>query len=163
MERITSFTVDHTKLKKGMYLSRMDFGDVATYDVRMKEPNHGDYLTPGEAHTFEHLFATYARNSQWKDTIVYIGPMGCLTGCYFVAKGLPQADAIRLVQESMAFIRDFEGDIPGASEEECGNYRMHDLAAAKKAAGDMAKVLEGWNEAKLEYAAYLENAKGHTH
>lgn len=163
MERIASFSVDHTKLKKGMYTSRVDFEDVVTYDVRMKEPNHGDYLSPGAAHTFEHLFATYARNSKWKDTIVYIGPMGCLTGCYFLAKGLDPKDAIQLVQESMAFIRDFTGDIPGAKEPECGNYKMHDLAGAKAIAADMAGVLKDWTVDDLEYEAYLDDTSGYTH
>ncbi len=79
MERIASFCVDHTKLGRGMYLSRQD-GDVLTWDIRMKKPNHGDYLSTGAAHTLEHLFATYARNSQYKDGVVYVGPMGCRTG-----------------------------------------------------------------------------------
>lgn len=81
MERIASFCVDHTKLGRGMYLSRQD-GDVLTWDIRMKKPNHGDYLSTGAAHTLEHLFATYARNSQYKDGVVYVGPMGCRTGFY---------------------------------------------------------------------------------
>ena len=81
MERIASFCVDHTRLERGMYLSRQD-GDVLTWDIRMKKPNQGDYLTTAAAHTLEHLFATYARNSAVKDGVIYVGPMGCRTGFY---------------------------------------------------------------------------------
>ena len=87
MERIASFCVDHTKLDRGMYLSRQD-GDVLTWDIRMKRPNHGDYLSTGAAHTLEHLFATYARNSAFKDSVIYVGPMGCRTGFYLLTRGL---------------------------------------------------------------------------
>lgn len=156
MERIASFSIDHTKLKKGMYTSRVDFGDIATYDIRMKEPNHGDYLSTGAAHTFEHLFATYARNSDFADSIVYIGPMGCRTGCYLVVKGLAPENAIKLVQNTLAFVRDFSGDIPGATEPECGNYQDNDLPAAQAVAVDMLKVLDGWTVKDLEYQFYLD-------
>lgn len=151
MERIASFTVDHDKLQKGMYISRIDHGDIVTYDIRMKVPNQGDYLSTGAAHTFEHLFATYARNSAFKDSIIYIGPMGCRTGCYLVTKGLPHADAIKLVQESMAFVEAFEGEIPGMARKECGNYLDHDLPGAKAISADMGKVLAGWTEDMLVY------------
>ena len=90
MERIASFCVDHTKLDRGMYLSRQD-GDVLTWDIRMKKPNQGDYLTTGAAHTLEHLFATYARNSAVKDGVIYVGPMGCRTGFYLLTRGLTPA------------------------------------------------------------------------
>ena len=93
MERIASFCVDHTKLDRGMYLSRQD-GDVLTWDIRMKKPNHGDYLSTGAAHTLEHLFATYARNSQYKDGVIYVGPMGCRTGFYLLTRGLTPAEAL---------------------------------------------------------------------
>ena len=86
MKKIASFTVNHDKLKKGMYVSRID-GDVVTYDIRMKTPNAGDYLTNGAMHTFEHLFATYARNSAYSDAVIYVGPMGCRTGFYFLLRG----------------------------------------------------------------------------
>ena len=87
MERIASFCVDHTRLERGMYLSRQD-GDVLTWDIRMKKPNQGDYLTTAAAHTLEHLFATYARNSAVKDGVIYVGPMGCRTGFYLLTRGL---------------------------------------------------------------------------
>ncbi len=130
MERIASFCVDHTKLDRGMYLSRQD-GDVLTWDIRMKKPNQGDYLTTGAAHTLEHLFATYARNSAVKDGVIYVGPMGCRTGFYLLTRGLTPAQALELTVDSFRFMAAFEGDIPGASEVECGNYRDMDLPAAK--------------------------------
>ena len=95
MERIASFCVDHTKLDRGMYLSRQD-GDVLTWDIRMKRPNHGDYLSTGAAHTLEHLFATYARNSAFQDSVIYVGPMGCRTGFYLLTRGLTPAEALEL-------------------------------------------------------------------
>ena len=99
MKTIASFTVDHDRLEKGMYVSRID-GDAVTYDVRMKKPNAGDYLSDGAMHTFEHLFATYARNSQWADSVLYVGPMGCRTGFYLLLRdSVSRSDALRLVQE----------------------------------------------------------------
>ena len=151
MKRIASFEVDHDILTKGMYLSRKD-GDVVTYDIRMKVPNAGDYLSDGAMHTFEHLFATYARNSAYSDQVVYVGPMGCRTGFYFLVRDtLPHAESIRLVQEAFAFIRDFSGKIPGSERRECGNYLDHALAGAKAAAADMCEVLAGWTAEKLAY------------
>lgn len=155
MERIASFCVDHTRLERGMYLSRQD-GDVLTWDIRMKKPNQGDYLTTAAAHTLEHLFATYARNSAVKDGVIYVGPMGCRTGFYLLVRDLPEADAIQLARESMAFIAGYEGPIPGASEAECGNWQEQDLAGAKAEAAAMVPVLENWQPADLAYKAYLE-------
>ena len=152
MKQIASFTVNHDILEKGMYLSRID-GDVVTYDLRMKKPNGGDYLENAAMHTFEHLFATYARNSAWTDDVIYVGPMGCRTGFYLLLRNsVSYADAIRLVQESFRFIADFEGAIPGAQfPHECGNYLEHDLAGARKIAEDMCGVLAAWQEKDLYY------------
>ena len=150
MERIASFTVDHTKLQKGMYTSRID-GDVVTYDIRMKRPNQGDYLSYGALHTFEHLFATYARNSAYRDGVIYVGPMGCRTGFYLLVRGLSQQQAIDLVRESFAFIAKFEGEIPGSREEECGNYLEHDLPGARAVAEERCAILAGWTPADLSY------------
>ena len=151
MERIASFSVDHDRLEKGMYISRVD-GDVVTYDIRMKKPNGGDYLGYAELHTFEHLFATYARNSVYKDSVVYVGPMGCRTGFYLLLRDAVSAgDAIRLVRQSFSFISEFEGAIPGAERRECGNYLEHDLAGARRTAADMLRVLKNWNTNKLAY------------
>ena len=153
MKKIASFTVNHDVLEKGMYVSRID-GDVITFDIRMKKPNGGDYLQMSAAHTLEHLFATYARNSRFGEQIIYVGPMGCRTGFYLLVRDtMTYADAIALVQESMAFARDFEGEIPGNKKEECGNYLDHDLAGAKALGADMCKVLNAWTEADLQYKA----------
>ena len=151
MQKIASFTVNHDTLEKGMYISRID-GDVVTYDIRMKKPNGGDYFSMSAAHTVEHLFATYARNSAWKDGVLYVGPMGCRTGFYLLLRdSIGYADAIKLVQESMAFIAGFEGEIPGNKKEECGNYLDHDLAGAKELGADMVAALRGWTVSDLEY------------
>ena len=151
MKKIASFTVNHDILEKGMYISRVD-GDIVTYDIRMKKPNGGDYLSMPSAHTFEHLFATFARDGKWGESIVYVGPMGCRTGFYLLVRDtISHAQAIELVQESMAFIASYGGEIPGNTSKECGNYREHDLAGAKALALDMAGVLANWTEKDLYY------------
>ena len=152
MKKIASFSVNHDKLKKGMYVSRID-GDVVTYDLRMKVPNAGDYLSNGALHTFEHLFATYARNSALSDSVIYVGPMGCRTGFYFLLRdNVSRLDALHLVQESFAFIRDFEGDVPGAAARDCGNYLDMNLPMAKYLAGKFYdEVLENIREEQLVY------------
>ncbi len=151
MKKIASFTVNHDVLQKGLYTSRVD-GDVVTYDIRMKIPNGGEYLSMRAAHTIEHLFATFARNGAHGSEIVYVGPMGCKTGFYLLVRdSVSPQQAIALVQESMAFIAAYEGEIPGSSKIECGNYLYHDLAGAKEIAADMVNVLCGWTVEKLRY------------
>ena len=150
MERIASFCVDHTKLDRGTYLSRQD-GALLIWDIRMMKPNQVDYLTTGAAHTLEHLFATYARNSAVKDGVIYVGPMGCRTGFYLLTRGLTPAQALELTVDSFRFMAAFEGDIPGASEVECGNYRDMDLPAAKAEAAAMLPVLEALTADQLHY------------
>lgn len=151
MKTIASFTVDHDKLEKGMYVSRVD-GDVITYDIRMVKPNGGIYLPNPAMHTFEHLFATYVRNSAFSDQIIYVGPMGCRTGFYFLTRDAMSGEqAIALVRECFAFIAAFEGKIPGSERKECGNYLEHDLPGAKAVAANMCQVLEHWTEPMLQY------------
>lgn len=151
MKKIASFTINHNTLTKGMFISRID-GDIVTYDIRMKPPNGGDYLANPAIHTFEHLFATYVRNSAYDDSVIYVGPMGCRTGFYFLVRDtISHQQALDLVKESFAFIADYEGEIPGAKKRECGNYLEHDLAGAKAAAADMAKTLAGWTVDKMNY------------
>lgn len=151
MEKIASFTVNHDILEKGMYISRID-GDVVTYDVRMKKPNQGDYLSTGGMHSIEHLFATYARNSRFADSVIYVGPMGCRTGFYLLVRNtMSHGEAIELVKKSMQFVVDFEGEMPGGKREECGNYLDHDVPQAKAVARDMLKVLENWQIEDLKY------------
>ncbi|MBO4493779.1 MAG: S-ribosylhomocysteine lyase [Ruminococcus sp.] len=151
MKTIASFTVDHDTLEKGMYVSRID-GDAVTYDIRMKKPNGGDYLSNGALHTFEHLFATYARNSKFSDSVIYVGPMGCRTGFYLILRDRVNSEqAIRLVQDSFRFVADFSGKIPGSERKECGNYLEHDLEGAKSVAADMLGVLENYSAKQLCY------------
>ena len=153
MKKIASFTVNHDKLNKGMYISRVD-GDVITYDIRMKKPNGGDYLSNASLHTFEHLFATYARNSELSDEVVYVGPMGCRTGFYILIRdSVPYVQAIELVKTIFKEIAEYEGAIPGASRKECGNYRELSLDGAKQIARDMNVVLKDWTEKDLQYKA----------
>ena len=151
MKKIARFTVDHDRLEKGLYVSRID-GDAVTYDIRMKKPNGGDYLKNAELHTFEHLFATYARNSEYSDSVIYVGPMGYRTGFYLVMRdSVGRGGVISLIKDSFAFIASFEGEIPGAKRKECGNYLEHDLDGAKRVARDMIEVLKDWTPEKMEY------------
>ncbi|MGN0006412.1 MAG: S-ribosylhomocysteine lyase [Candidatus Gastranaerophilaceae bacterium] len=151
MKKIASFTVNHNKLNKGMYISRID-GDIVTYDIRMKKPNNNDFLQNGSMHTFEHLFATYVRNTKYANDIIYVGPMGCRTGFYFLVRdNISHTEALNLIRECFAFIKDFEGEIPGTKPEECGNYLEHDLQGAKTVAKDMLSVLQNWTEEKMIY------------
>lgn len=152
MERIASFCVDHTTLDRGMYLSRRD-GDVLTWDIRMKRPNQGDYLSTAAAHTLEHLFATCARNSRFKAGVIYVGPMGCRTGFYLLTRGLTDAEALALAVECFRFMAEYDGPVPGASEAECGNYRDMDLPVARAEAAAMLPVLERLTPADLRYKA----------
>ena len=151
MKKIASFTVNHDKLKKGIYVSRID-GDIITYDVRCKIPNGGDYLDCPAMHTFEHLFATYARNSEFEKSVIYVGPMGCRTGFYLLLRDdVSYENAIKLTYEAFKFTAEFEGTIPGSSKIECGNYLEHDLEGAKAVARDMMAVLENYTPEMMVY------------
>lgn len=150
MERIASFDIDHEKLQCGMYISRID-GDIVTYDIRMRRPNIEQVMDNAAIHTIEHLFATYVRNSEYAKNIVYFGPMGCRTGCYFLTRNLEHEIAIKLTKEAFEFIIDFKGEIPGASSKECGNYKDHDLEGAKKEAQKILQILSNWEVKSLNY------------
>ena len=151
MKKIASFTVNHDKLKKGIYISRID-GDVITYDVRCKIPNGGDYLDCPAMHTFEHLFATYARNSEFEKSVIYVGPMGCRTGFYLLLRDdVSCENAIKLTYEAFKFTAEFDGVIPGSTKIECGNYLEHDLDGAKAVARDMMAVLENYTREMMIY------------
>lgn len=140
MKKIASFTIDHTRLQRGIFVSRRDVtpsGDViTTFDIRMTLPNREEALTPRALHAMEHLAATFLRNHpQWAPKVIYWGPMGCCTGNYLLLQGeLESADIIPLMRETMEFVASFEGDIPGATPRDCGNYSFMDLGAARKAA-----------------------------
>lgn len=136
MKKIPSFTIDHIRLKRGVYVSRIDsvgVDFVTTFDVRMKEPNREPALSPSAIHTIEHLAATFLRNhAEWSDRIVYWGPMGCLTGNYLLVKGdVSSADILPLLIETFRFIVEFEGDVPGATARDCGNYLLMNLPEAQ--------------------------------
>jgi len=157
MEKIPSFTIDHLRLLRGIYVSRKDYlGEevVTTFDIRMKEPNREPVLGQGELHTIEHLAATYLRNhKEWGDKIVFWGPMGCCTGNYFLVKGdWESRDIVELMRETFRFIRDFEEEVPGAAAKDCGNYLLHNLPMAKyEAARYLAEVLDVIEEKNLIY------------
>lgn len=157
MNKIPSFTIDHLKLLRGIYVSRRDQvgGEVVTtFDIRMKEPNREPALGQGAIHTIEHLAATYLRNDpQWADKIVYWGPMGCLTGNYLVMKGeLDSKDIVELMKDTFRFIADYEGEIPGAAPKDCGNWKLHDLQDAHREASlYLEEVLEKIGPDNLNY------------
>ena len=150
MQRIASFCVDHTKLDKGVYVSRID-GYITTYDIRMKKPNVEEVLQNDAIHTIEHLFATYARNCEYKDAVIYFGPMGCRTGCYFLTRNLENKTVFQIIKDAFKFIAEFDGEIPGATEVECGNYRDHNLPLAKLEAQKMLQVLNTLTESDMQY------------
>lgn len=158
MEKIPSFTINHILLKRGIYVSRRDVtasGDIlTTFDVRMKEPNREPAVSQSALHTIEHLAATFLRNHPtWKNEIIYWGPMGCCTGNYLIVKGeLSSRDILPLMIETFEFIRDFEGDIPGATPRDCGNYLLNNLPMAKwEAEKFLREVLTVATEENLVY------------
>ena len=152
MERIASFTVDHTTLLPGLYLSRRD-GDIITFDLRFKKPNTGDLLSNSEMHSAEHLIATLLRNSAEKDAVIYFGPMGCQTGFYFLFDNrlLSCEGAIDLLKEVFAAAADFEGEMPGKSPSECGNYINLDVESGRRVCRFYADLIRDWTAEKLAY------------
>ena len=157
MELIPSFSVDHTRIIPGIFESRVDtlgVEMVTTFDVRLKKPNREPSVDPAAMHTMEHVVATYLRNHpEWKDKLVYWGPMGCLTGFYIIVKGRPAAaDMYPVILEAFRYMRDFEGEVPGATPENCGKYLMHDLPMAKWEASRFVEYLESADKnAMFEY------------
>ncbi len=151
MKKILSFTVNHDVLERGIYISRVD-GDVVTYDIRMKKPNNNDYLENAAMHTIEHIFATFVRNSEFSDSVIYFGPMGCRTGFYLLLRdNVSKEQVLKLVCDALKFISEFEGEIPGNSRIECGNYLEHDLLGAKREAADMLNVAQKLTIKDMEY------------
>ena len=152
MNRIKSFTINHNLLMPGFYISRED-GDVITYDLRTRKPNAGDYMDNATMHSLEHMFATYIRNSRMGNEVVYFGPMGCRTGFYLLLAGDYQSrDIVPLMKEMFVFIRDFEGDVPGASARDCGNYLDMNLPMAKWLADRfLREVMDNMDDNRLIY------------
>lgn len=148
MEKIESFKIDHLTLMPGVYMSRKDVtphGDVVTtFDVRMTAPNREPALSVPALHAMEHLVATFLRNHpQWGPKIVYWGPMGCCTGNYLLVSGdYAGADIVPLLREAFSFVAGFEGEVPGASPKDCGNYLLMNLPEARMAARDYLAVLD---------------------
>ena len=157
MERIASFQVDHVRLNRGLYVSRIDEinGNYLTsFDIRMKLPNREPVINVAELHTMEHLGATFLRNHPvWKEQIVYFGPMGCRTGFYLILKGkLESKDIVELMKELYKFMAEFKGDIPGATAIECGNYLDQNLPMANyEAKKYLEETLENLSEENLNY------------
>ena len=156
MEKITSFTIDHIKLQPGLYVSRKDrIGSetVTTFDLRLTKPNGEPVMNTAEMHTMEHLAATYLRNEpDWKDRVIYFGPMGCRTGFYLLLSGdLECGDILELVKNCFAFIRDFRDQVPGASARDCGNYLDMNLPMANYWGAKYAALLETITPDRLVY------------
>ena len=146
MERIASFSVDHDKIPKGIYISRID-GDVVTYDLRFCKPNTGVILDNSAIHTTEHMLATFTRNSEIADEVVYFGPMGCQTGFYFLVRDkVSKMKVLEIIKKALKDTLEYTGKVFGASEVECGNYRNLDLEEAKKICGPYLEVLENVEE-----------------
>ena len=157
MEKITSFTIDHIKLVPGIYVSRKDFaGDtvVTTFDIRMTSPNDEPVMNTAEVHTLEHLGATFLRNHpEYKDKVLYFGPMGCRTGFYLLLTGdYSSYDILPLMREMYTFIADYQGEIPGASPKDCGNYLDMNLPMARYLAQKfLTEVLANPQDFQLNY------------
>ncbi len=156
MEKITSFTIDHIKLQPGVYVSRKDkVGQetVTTFDLRFTSPNEEPVMNTAEMHTIEHLAATFLRNEPvWRDKVIYFGPMGCRTGFYLLLAGdYTSRDVLPLLTDCFRFIRDFEGDVPGASAKDCGNYLDMNLPMAKYLGKRFVNLLENIDDTRLVY------------
>lgn len=156
MEKITSFTIDHLKLQPGLYVSRKDkvgAETVTTFDLRLTKPNDEPVMNTAEVHTMEHLAATYLRNDpDWKDRVLYFGPMGCRTGFYLLLAGdYESADVRELVTNCFRLIRDFRGEVPGASAKDCGNYLDMNLPMANYWGEKYTALLETMDESRMHY------------
>ena len=156
MEKITSFTIDHIKLQPGLYVSRKDRvgkETVTTFDLRLTSPNEEPVMNTAEVHTIEHLAATYLRNEpRWKDKVLYFGPMGCRTGFYLLLAGDYDSAGVKdLVYECFCFIRDYRGEVPGASAKDCGNYLDMNLPMANYWGGKYADLLKTADRKRLIY------------
>lgn len=150
MQKIASFTVDHRYIREWIYISRID-GDITTYDVRMRKPNTGEVMSNALMHSFEHLFATFMRNGRLKNDVIYVGPMGCQTGFYLLVRNAEHKSVIAEVKNVLSAIAEYEGEMPGASEIECGNYRNLDVNLAKAEAKDYLAKIADETENDLEY------------
>ncbi len=150
MEKIKSFQIDHTVLTPGFYISRQD-GDVTTYDLRTRRPNAGDYMSNSAMHSVEHMFATFIRNSEKTENVIYFGPMGCQTGFYLLMRSEEPKAVFELTKKVLRQILDYDGPVFGASAKECGNYANLDLTEAKRECEKYLRVLENADGESFDY------------
>ena len=150
IQRITSFTVDHDLLTPGIYISRVD-GDITTYDLRTRIPNGGAYMDSRTMHSVEHMFATYVRNSEIGDRVIYFGPMGCRTGFYLLTRDVEPETVLAIVKETLAKIIAHDGGMFGAERKECGNYLDLNLDDAKRECAAYLNVLNSKKEITFRY------------
>ncbi len=155
MKATPSAQINFEILKKGIYISKID-GDITTYDIRMKTPNSGDYLTNSALHTIEHIFRAYIEKTEFADSIVYFGPMGSRTGFYLITRRLTDNYSIELIKEVFGHIAEFWGRIPKASPKDCANCLEHNLPQAKEEAKEFLEVIKNWTKEDLEYPVATE-------
>lgn len=150
MEKITSFTVNHNTLKEGLYISRID-GDITTYDIRTRKPNSDDFMSVSTMHTMEHMLATYLRNSNIKDKVIYFGPMGCQTGFYLLIRDAEHKEVVEILLDCVEKVIEHQGDVFGNSAIECGNYKTLDLENAKEECRRYIGILKTVDYSNLNY------------
>jgi len=148
--RIASFSINHDKLLPGLYVSRVD-GDITTYDMRHRRPNTDDLIDNSTLHSLEHMFATYIRNGELHDQIVYFGPMGCQTGFYLLIRNADHTQVLNILRQSLAKTIEHEGSVFGASRKECGNYQSLNLDCAKKECSAYLAAIRDWTKDMLDY------------
>ena len=141
MKQIASFSVDHDKIRPGMYISRID-GDITSFDLRTRTPNAGEYMDNVTMHSVEHMLATLLRNGEIGDRVIYFGPMGCRTGFYLLTRDLAPADVLSALKNALAATLAHKGEVFGATRKECGNYKELDLEAAKRECAAYLAVLK---------------------
>ena len=142
-QKIESFKIDHNKLNPGIYVSRTD-GDIVTYDLRTRKPNMGDYMDNATMHSVEHMIATYIRSSALANDIIYFGPMGCQTGFYLLVRNGNNDEVLSVLKETLRKVLSHEGEVFGASQIECGNYKNLDITLAKEECRKYLEVLESY-------------------
>lgn len=150
MKKIASFTVDHRLIEERIYISRVD-GDITTYDIRMRKPNTGNVMSNALIHSFEHLFATFMRNGELGDDVIYVGPMGCQTGFYLLIRNALHKSVLAEVKRVLNEISEYTGEMPGADEIECGNYRNLDCGIARREAAEYLQKISEETEEELYY------------
>lgn len=150
MKRIASFEADHRLIREHVYISRID-GDITTYDIRMRKPNTDDLMDNASIHSFEHLFATFMRNGALSESVIYVGPMGCQTGFYLLVRNADNRAVLKEIKLVLKEIAAYRGEMPGASEIECGNFRNLDTELASREAARLLEKIADETENELNY------------